>query len=136
MGNKFFIIIITAIILTGCGNIKGEFAFKKFIDDKYRTIDGLLEFEKSEKINWVYVFKEVRSTQNIAVTLFKKELVWVDISSRIESISKTNKIINGVIENLPDGTYKIILSQANKIIDGREFVIFTEHEDYYKYKDE
>ncbi len=128
--------IIAAVILSGCGKLKGEFAFKKLIDDKYRIINGLLEFEKNEKINWVYTFKEVRGIQNIFVTLFKKELVWVDISGRVESVSETNKIIYGTIEKLPDGTYKIVLSMADKIIDEREFVIFSDHEDYYKYKDE
>jgi hypothetical protein len=136
LAGKFFIIITAAIILSGCLKQKGEFAFKKFVDDKYRTIDRLPEFEKDEKINWVYVFKEVRGPLSIVVTLFKKELVWVDISSRAENLSVTNKIIYGTIRDLSDGSYKIVLSSANNIIDEIEFAIFTEHENYYEYKDE
>jgi hypothetical protein len=131
------VIIISAFgITSGCVKQKGDFAFKKFTDDKYRTVDGVPEFEKNEKINWVYAFKEIRSGQNIIVTIFKKELVWVDISSRLENISPANKIIYGTIADLSDGTYKIVLSSENKVISEREFEIFTEHEDYYQYKDE
>jgi hypothetical protein len=133
---KFYIIIIFAFILSGCLKLKGEFAFKKIIDDKYRTVDGLLEIEKNEKINWVYVFKKIRGRHNVLVTLYKKEIVWSDISNRTENISETNNIIYGTIEKLSDGTYKIVLSEANKIIDGKEFAVFTENENKYEYSDE
>jgi hypothetical protein len=118
------------IINNGCIKLRGEFAFKKFIDDQYKKMDGPLEFEKSEKINWVYIFKDVRGVQNIGVTLLKKEIVWVDISNKAEQISGLNKVIYGKLENLSDGNYKIILSQANKVIDEREFVIYSDIEEY------
>jgi hypothetical protein len=93
-------------------------------------MDNPLEFEKNEKINWVYIFKDVRGVQNIGVTLLKKEIVWVDISNKAEQISELNKVIYGKLENLSDGNYKIILSQANKVIDEREFIIYSDTEEY------
>lgn len=133
MKYKIFLIII-ALIFSGCAKINGEFAYKKLIDDKYKRADGVLEFEKNEKINWVYVFKDLKDIYNINVMLLKKELVWVDIDNRTEKISRSNKIIYGTIENLHDGTYKIIISHSGKVIDEKEFTIYSEQEDYYKYE--
>ncbi len=134
MRRKFFSIIIVLIFIIingGCIKLKGEFAFKKLIEDQYKKMDDPLEFEKSEKINWVYVFNDVRGVQNIGVALLKKEIVWVDISNKTEQISGLNKVVYGKIENLSEGNYKIILSQANKLIAEREFVIYSDTEDYY-----
>ena len=125
-------IAITLIILCcviadmGCARFKGEFAFKIFFEDQYKKKDDPLEFEKSERINWVYIFKQVNGVHDIGVSLIKKELVWVDISNKAEQISGANKVIYGKIENLSDGTYKIVLSEADKVIDEREFIIYTD----------
>jgi hypothetical protein len=130
--NIFSIIIVLIIIINGgCVKLKGEFAFKKLIEDQYKKMDDPLEFEKSDKINWVYVFNDVKGIRSIGVALLKKEIVWVDISNKTEQISGLNKVIYGKIENLSEGNYKIILSQANQLIAEREFVIYTDTEDYY-----
>ncbi len=135
MRNRVFLIILLAILLSGCGKLSGEFAFKRSNEDSYKKIDGAIEFEKNEKIMWVYVFKEVPESHNIGVVLLKREIIWVDISNEVEEISERNKIIYGVIENLKDGLYKIILTNQNDVIAEKEFTIFTGEEDYYKYED-
>lgn len=136
MRYKIFSVILITLIISGCTKIKGEFAYKKLIEDKYKRADSLLEFDKNEKINWVYVFKDLKDIYNINVTLLKKELVWVDIANRTEKISRSNNIIYGIIENLSDGTYKIIISHSDKLIDEKEFVIYSEQEEYYKYEND
>jgi len=133
---KIFSVILITLIISGCTKIKGEFAYKKLIEDKYKRADGLLEFDKNEKINWVYVFKDLKDIYNINVALLKKELVWVDIATRTEKISRSNNIIYGIIENLSDGTYKIIISHSDTLIDEKEFVIYSEQEEYYKYEND
>ena len=136
MRYKIFSVILITLIISGCTKIKGEFAYKKLIEDKYKRADGLLEFDKNEKINWVYVFKDLKDIYNINVALLKKELVWVDIATRTEKISRSNNIIYGIIENLSDGTYKIIISHSDTLIDEKEFVIYSEQEEYYKYEND
>jgi hypothetical protein len=133
---KKAIVILTVFLIIGCGRLKGEFAFKRSFQDAYRRIDGPLNFEINETIHWVYIFNTVNKVYNINITLLKKELVWVDINSRMEMISESNKIIYGTIENLDIGTYKIILNYENNMIDEREFVIFSEEEEYYRYEDQ
>ncbi|MBN2038540.1 MAG: hypothetical protein JW864_00765 [Spirochaetes bacterium] len=134
MKNRILLIIVLAFFLAGCGKLKGNFAFKKTNEDVYRKINTPLEFEKNEKINWVYVFSSnIDASYTIIVTLLKKELVWVDLSSRAEQISASSKIIYGNIENLSDGTYRIVLSNMDRIIAEREFEIFSEEEEYYEY---
>jgi hypothetical protein len=128
---SIIIILIFIIINSGCVKLKGEFAFKKLFEDQYKKMDDPLGFEKNEKINWVYVFNDVKGVRSIGVALLKKEIVWVDISNKTEQISGLNKVIYGKIENLSEGNYKIILSQANELIAEREFVIYADTEDYY-----
>ncbi len=113
-------------MLGGCARLGGEFAFKNFFEDHYKKMDDPLAFEKSEKINWVYIFRDIRNPQNITVTLLKKEIVWVDVSSRSEQISALNNVINGKIENLPDGDYRIVISQFSRVIDRRDFGIYSD----------
>ena len=119
----FFLVLI---FMSGCGAMKGEFAFKNFEDEAYRKIDGSPEFEKSKKVNWVFVFKNVSGTRGVSVVLLKRELVWVDIDSRIENISETNNIIYGNIENLAEGRYKIMISDESAVISEKEFTVFAD----------
>ncbi|MFH0976670.1 MAG: hypothetical protein V1874_12880 [Spirochaetota bacterium] len=129
MKKNIFSIIFIAYIFLGCGQLKGEFAYKNTFEDKYRKADRPLELEKNEKIKWVYIFVNVREETKIGVVLLKKEIVWVDIDSRTEKISPSNKIIYGDIVNLPDGEYKITLTHSDKIIDELGFSVFTEQEE-------
>jgi hypothetical protein len=129
---KIFTVMLAIILIffvSGCAKHKGEFAFKNFFEDQYKKMDDPLEFEKNEKINWLYIFKDVRSVQNITITLLKKEIVWVDISNKSEQISALNNVIYGKIENLSDGNYRIIISLLNKVIDQCEFVIYSENQE-------
>ena len=120
------IIICFSIATIGCVKLKGEFAFKNVFDDNYKRIDDPLEFGKSEKINWVYIFKQVKGVHEIGVSLIKKELVWVDVNNKAEQVSEANNVIYGKIENLADGTYKIVLSEEDKVVDECTFVIYTD----------
>jgi hypothetical protein len=121
--------VVLIFVLGGCAKLKGDFAFKNFFEDQYKKMEDPLEFEKGEKINWAYIFKDVRSPQNITVTLLKKEIVWVDISNKSEQISSLSNVIYGKIENLSDGDYRIVVSQLNKVIDQRDFTIYSEEEE-------
>lgn len=132
---RISLILIFTFLFSGCGKLSGEFAFKRLHEDSYKKLDDSIEFEKNEKIKWVYVFKEVNDLHQVGIVLLKKDIIWVDIANRVETISERNKIIYGVIENLKDGLYKIILTNNNKVIDEKEFTIFTAEEEYYKYED-
>ncbi len=128
--------IITVLLLTGCVRLKGEFAFRKFGQDSYRRIEGSLEFEKNEKVDWVYIFRNLRGKYKIYISIIKKELIWIDIYNTTDLVSVGKNSVYGVIENLSDGIYKIILYNESRVIDEREFTIFTAEEEYYKYSDQ
>ena len=114
------------IFISGCGALKGEFGFRNPGDEAYRKLEGVPEFEKSKKIEWVFVFKKVRGTRSISVVLLKKELVWVDIDSRLENISESSNIIYGDIQNLDEGRYKIMISEGSGMIAEKEFAVFAD----------
>ncbi len=118
----FFIILF---FFSGCGALKGEFAFRNPGEEAYRKIEGVPEFESSKKTEWVFVFKNAGSTRKISVVLLKKELVWVDIDSRLESISEAENIVYGIIENLSQGSYKIVISAESDVIAEKEFTVFA-----------
>lgn len=127
---KIFVILgilITSIIQ--CGKLEGEFAFKYLFDDAYRKIIGVPEFNNSEEVNWVYIFKKIRGYHLINIVVMKKEIIWVDIDSRIENIGIDKNIIYGKIKDLDEGRYKIIISKEGKIIDQKEFIVFTEDDE-------
>ena len=119
---------ILFIFFPACGRLKGEFAFRGFGEEAYRKIDGIPEFEKSGRIEWVFVFKKVKEAQKIGVVFLKKELVWVDINTRMETIDKDRKIIYGGFENLDEGTYKILISDGQDAVSEKEFIIFYDEE--------
>ena len=133
MRKIFLPLLFICLIIPGCVKLGGEFAFKKSVDDKYRKIDCPLEFEKTDKIKWVYIFNDIKRRYSIGVSLLKKEIVWVDISNRVVEIKPEDKIIYGDIEDLTDGTYKIILTESGKIIKEIGFIIFSDQEEDYKY---
>lgn len=126
----FFAACLFAVLffMSGCGALKGEFGFRNFGDEAYRKIDGTPDFEKSKKINWVFVFSNAGDARSISVVLLKKELVWVDIDSRIEIISESSNIIYGDIANLDEGRYKIMISEGSALIAEKEFTVFADED--------
>jgi hypothetical protein len=121
-------LFLVLFCISGCGRLQGDFAFRNAGDEAYRKIEGVPEFEKSRKVNWVFVFKKVSNTHGVSAVLLKKELVWVDIESRLETISKNNKTIYGDIENLDEGTYKIMISEEGEVISEKEFIVFIDED--------
>ncbi|MCU0821966.1 MAG: hypothetical protein MUC95_05770, partial [Spirochaetes bacterium] len=78
------------------------------------------------KISWIFVFKNAGDVRKISVVILKKELVWVDIDSRLENISETSNIIYGDIENYNEGMYKIMISDGGIVISEKEFSVFVD----------
>lgn len=116
---------------TGCSGLKGEFGFKTFKEDVYKKFKENPEFNKNQEIQWVYSFKKVTEPHQVGVTLLKKELVWVEINSRAENINKTNTIIYGKIFGFDEGLYKLEITESGKLIEEKEFSVYSDEEDYY-----
>ncbi len=114
------------INLSGCGKLEGEFAFREIGDKAYRKVSGVPEFAESNRIEWVFKFKEIVEKYNIGIILLKKELVWVDIDTRIERIDEKKNLIYGVIEKLEKGNYKILITEKETIVGEKEFVVYSE----------
>ena len=110
----------------GCGKLEGEFAFREIGNKAYRMVSGVPEFAESDRIEWVFRFKEIVEKHNIGIILLKKELVWVDIHTRIEIINEKKNLIYGTIEKLEKGNYKILITEKETIIGEKEFVIYSE----------
>ncbi|MDY6968112.1 MAG: hypothetical protein SVR08_05590 [Spirochaetota bacterium] len=125
----FFFIALISISIFGCKKQKGEFAFKSYLDETYKKMSGIPEFNIREKINWVYIFNQVNDIHNINVVLLMKEAIWVDVNTRTEKITPMNKIIYGEIKNLEQGKYRILLSEGGRVIDKKEFIIYNTDEE-------
>jgi hypothetical protein len=136
LGKIISVLLLAVILISGCGKFKGEFAFKKKLDDKYTKMSDSVEIDKNDRIDWVYIFHEVKGNHNVGVVLLKKELVWSDIRTTVERITESSKIIYGTIEGLSDGEYRIVLTESNKLIDEKEFSIFSESNGYYDYEED
>ncbi len=125
---SFIAVCLIAFFAVGCGKLKGEFAFKSFGEDTYKRVGEVPEFEQSELINWVFIFKKLTDRHQIGVTLLKKELVWIDINTRSENITLTKKIIYGEIQNFEEGRYRILLSKEGAVVAEKEFIIFRDED--------
>ncbi len=124
---SLFAICLVSLIL-GCGKLKGEFAFRTFDREAYTRIEGTPEFEQSEFISWVFIFEEITERHDIGVIIMKKELVWVDVNTRLERITPMRNIIYGEIKDYEEGTYKMIITKDGSVINQKEFVIFKDDE--------
>lgn len=124
------VLLLFSSMFLSCGKLKGEFAFRNFGQEAYRKADGVPEFNKNKKIEWVFVFDKVSDKHQIGVVLLKKELVWIDIGVRRETINEKEKIIYGDIEDLDEGRYRILITCEGDVIAEREFIIFSEPGDF------
>ena len=117
-------------IFTGaCGTLKGEFGFKTPRDDFYRKWNGRYEFDSSMEVKWVYRFHSIPSRGRVGVIYLKKEVVWMEIDTTVESIGPERQHVFGTIYNLPEGRYKIVLvngDEENKVIDTLEFTVYND----------
>ncbi len=112
--------------LIACGKIKGEFALRKPNEESYRKIEGAIEISVDESTDWAYVIPKIKGSHTISIALLKKELVWVEINVRNETLNEINKIIYGKIENLEKGDYKISLAENGEKIGEMEFVVYDD----------
>jgi hypothetical protein len=124
--------LLTFLFLISCGGLKGEFAIKKFGDEYYRKIDGKnLQFDSSEKINWIYKAGSVTGRTRIGVILLKKEISWIDMSRKSDYIDPEKQAIYGNIYGLPPGSYRILLTEVlanNRQLAQFNFSVFSETE--------
>jgi len=126
-----FLLFFSAILLTSCGGLKGEFALKKFGDEFYRKIDNRLQFDSREKINWIFKFRNISGRHRLGVIILKKDISWIDISKKSDYADSEKPVIYGEIAGLPPGKYRILLTDIaknNRQIAQLDFSVFTEEE--------
>jgi hypothetical protein len=124
------LLAMTTLALS-CGGVKGEFGFKRFGDDTYHRINGTPEFASDEVIDWVFKLGKKYGEREIGILCQKKELVWVDVTSRRQRITVTDEALYGTIKDLPPGEYKIVLTlvkRDNSLIASKDFIIYEKEE--------
>jgi hypothetical protein len=124
------LLAMTALALS-CG-VKGEFGFKRFGDDTYSKIGGTPEFASDEEISWVFLLKKKYSERDIGIVCQKKELVWVDVLTRVQRITPTDRAIYGTIKDFQPGEYHLILTlpeDDNDIIDSKDFIVYDREDE-------
>lgn len=125
------VIVMLALLAASC-SLEGQFGFRKFGEDTYRRTNETPEFAANEAVDWVYVFKKKHGERGIGVVYRKKELVWVEMLSKVSRIDATNKVVYGTIKNLPPGQYQIVLTDLqndNMLIDSKDFIIYEKESD-------
>lgn len=122
---KKIILIFSVLIISliACSGIKGQFAYKTLQMDSYRKMINNKEFISNEKIDWIYKIDSLAEKTVISTVVLKKEIVWVDVSKKIQTVLPASPYIYGEIKNLNTGDYKIILLKKNKIISEISFKI-------------
>ncbi|TAL31348.1 MAG: hypothetical protein EPN93_17955 [Spirochaetes bacterium] len=124
------ILFAGALAVLSCGKPGGDFAFKKPMEDVYRKVAQPPEFEREEAVDWVFALKGLGgSPVKLAVFLVKKELVWVELHTRTESVTRDRAFIYGTIEGLKKGRYKIIIARGGDVVGEQEFDIYDETDD-------
>jgi hypothetical protein len=113
-------------VVTGCGRVEGEFAIRRGDSDVYRKAEGVPEFSVDESADWAFVAPRVSGSHIVGVALMKKELVWVDVHVRNETLDPTRGTIYGKVENLEKGDYKILLAEKGKKIAEMEFIVYDD----------
>lgn len=125
-------ILALSFAALSCGGMKGEFGFKRFGEDAYRRAVEVPEFLSDEEIAWVYRFRKKYGERDIGVICQKKELVWVEVFSKVDRIDNTRRNIYGDIRGLEPGEYRIVLTELrrdNRLIDSADFIIYERAEE-------
>jgi len=135
MSNHGFIRTIALILFASfisCGGLSGEFAFRMPYEDVYKKKTEPVEFPSTVAVDWVFAFDKVKDNRKIGVLLMKKELVWVEIKSRTDNVSREKTCIYDRIAGLKDGEYRIVLTDLkknNRLIGSKDFIIYSREED-------
>jgi len=124
-----FFLLLGFVSAPGCGELSGQFGFKTFMDQAYKKVASVPEFPGNERIQWVFVFDEVKGKHSVGVIIQKKEIVWADVVKETKWITKERNIIYGTIENYAEGEYKILILENNKIIGKQDFLVYQNDED-------
>ncbi len=129
---RVFIIILPALILFGsCGKLKGEFALRRFSDDVFRKTTGSFECDVREEVQWTYVFPEVTARRNIGIVIQKKEIGWIEYTSRSDYIDLEKKAVHGSIKGYQPGEYQIVIlhvTESNQVLDRLKFYVYNNKE--------
>lgn len=74
---------------------------------------------------------EVSNRIIIGSILQKKELVWVDVKTDTGYIDSENHVVYGEFENLPPGSYRLVITDVAKktLIDEVYFSMYDDDED-------
>jgi hypothetical protein len=122
-------LLLGGVTVSGCGELSGQFGFKTFMDQAYKKVAGVPEFPGNKRIQWVFVFDEVKGKHSVGVIIQKKEIVWADVVKETKWITPERKILYGTIENYTEGEYKILILENNKIIGNQDFIVYQNDED-------
>jgi len=123
----YFAFMVLLTLAAGSCSLEGKFGFRRFGEDIYRRTSEIPEIASNETVDWVYVFNRRYGERSIGVVYRKKELVWVEMLSRVSRIDTGNKVVYGTIKNLPPGHYQIVLTDLkndNAFIDSKDFIIY------------
>lgn len=124
-------ILMLSLAASSC-SMEGKFGFKRFGEDAYRRTSETPEFASNEKVDWVYVFDRQYGERSIGIIYRKKEVVWVEMLTKVSRIDEGNKIVYGTIKNLPPGHYQIVLTDLKNgsgFIDSKDFIIYEKDSD-------
>ena len=126
--NKSLIILTILLTLHACGKLKGEFAIKTGMGEKYIRIKKSLEFHKDKAYHWAYTLKKVSGKHKVGILILKKNIVWVEIIDERDFVSPQKTAITGTIKGLKPGNYKLILTDLDdrEIIDTLPFLVYKE----------
>ena len=131
MKRLYLLIIFFSLLLPACSSLEGEFAFRKNYDETYYRPVVPLEFSVNDDVKWVYRFKKTRRVPStkVGIILMKRELVWVDIFTSSQDVSRSDPFVYGTIPRLSSGEYKILLTDLkdqNRLIDEITFLIYED----------
>jgi len=130
---KSLFILLSLLLLSSCGKLKGQFAFQTPDDKGYKVNQNRFEFDSAKEINWIYQFDSVPGDRiNIGVVILKKEIGWIDILTTSDYIDPLKNIIYGTLKEFEPGEYKIVLvlttPEGNKTIDEIEVYLYSDEE--------
>ena len=126
LNRKVLSIIFLAVILSGCGKIKGTFAYKTRDMDMYRLWAYNMEFDSDERVDWVFKIDDIDKERYVGVVTLKKEVGWIDIDNYTATITPFGPNVYGQFQNLEPGSYKIALVEKGRLIDEIEFIVYDE----------
>lgn len=120
--------VFTLASLVTCGGLKGQFGFKRMVDEGYRKVSGVPELKRNETVEWAFAFENIDEPHSIGLFVMKKELVWVEVLKDTRNIVPGRSVVYGTIENYDEGRYRIILTEKENTIAEQEFVVYDSEE--------